>query len=278
MGCATEFPNSKRAPHVYQLRNHPGTRFTNNAKCGPPGRFRGFLAYAPGGFDFAAEQFPRTAGSPIRWVAWSGAAGSLISLGTARPARGRLFTLAAKVPLDSRYYPGWGDSFFVRLAGWTAGARRRDSTQPRPDVAAGNPYQLIASLSRSTWGRTARSWWQSPEALWRLSGPNSFWGGEDVSSPVDTWGRPLKVTVSILAFEGLPFANTERISSLPKELFPPKRLASCARGRAGPPPPLMGGIASGLQTEDEGASEMPVEEPAPCVHTAGRMHRACRFQ
>ena len=107
----------------------------------------------------------------------------------------------AKAPFDSPGCPVWAASVLLGIAVWAAGARRRNSTQPRLHVAVGDPTQLITKFARITGALAGKGWRAASEAAWHPSSLGSLWAGEDASLLSGTRAHLPRVAVPIRAGE-----------------------------------------------------------------------------
>ena len=174
------------------------------------------------------------------------------------PFRGGSFHGLPHYRLDS-----WGPSGRFDAAPAPRGGRRPPPLD-RELVAQPRPHQLGVCLLSS-------------EMEWQLPSPNSLCGEEDVSFLIDTLGHLLKVAISISAPERPPFDNTESFISSPKGLSVQGRLASYSGGRTGLLLPRAKEWSGGF-TQGGGASGMPAETQARCVHAGDETRRPYRFQ
>ena len=167
---------------------------------------------------------------------WPKEAPNHIYPGAPEAGRARLYQLVVGIISLSKHFECYRVSIFVRATAWSAGARRRESSEPTRFICLGDPFGMISARSPSCVQLPARSWFPTPEAEWLTSKTYSHWGMTDAGLTADAWSGFPKLPVGELQRQLYPLGNIELVINFPIFVAPPATMRSFARYGSPPPP------------------------------------------
>ena len=110
---------------------------------------------------------------------------------------------------DSVEHEGYLTSIFLRISGWSPGARRRGNDERKLYMCSGGPFCLFNVRSLQYGQISARSWWPASDVKWKQAKPYSFWGSATVGLTSSSWASFPKAEASALAPAQLEMEHTE---------------------------------------------------------------------
>ena len=168
---------------------------------------------------------------------WSKEIAGHVNPGAPENAAGRLYQFVGKVSFISARYEGYKTSNFVRITGWSSGARRRGNTEKKLYVCSGDPFCLLSIHSKDYGQINARSWWPTSELEWKTAKKYSYWDSSTVGLTSSSWSGFPKAAAEALVPSQLELGNTEVIINFPSFISHPAEIKHHLRTGGPPPPP-----------------------------------------
>ena len=107
--------------------------------------------------------------------------------GVLEAGEGCLYQFAVTPSITSKQFEGFRATTLVRVTAWSAGARRRESSEPKLFARLGDPLGMISVRTPSYDRLSARSSSPAGEEEWMASNPSSFRGAAGVGVTTDAW-------------------------------------------------------------------------------------------
>ena len=102
---------------------------------------------------------------------WSRGAHNHINPGAPGAGRGRLYQFVAKASSISKHFGGYRTSIFSPATAWSAGARRREGSQPELFMCLGDLFGVINVRAPSYDQLSPRGWWPATGEEWLMANP-----------------------------------------------------------------------------------------------------------
>ena len=245
------FLNPHRALQVYESVEAPHKIFYNYDEWELPTGASASLEQGEPTIAFPFELSGQLTRFYGRFV-WSKEIAGHINPGAPENAAGRLYQFVGKVSFNSEDYEGYKTSVFVRITGWSSGARRRGNTESKLYVCSGDPFCMINMHSKEYGQLSARSWWPVSELEWKTARKYSYFDTATVGLTSPCWSTFPKAAVAALSPPKLELENTEVIINFPSFISHPADIKRhLMTGGPPPPPPIYPENSWG---QDHGAS------------------------
>ena len=168
---------------------------------------------------------------------WSKEAPNHINPGASEFGAGRLSRFVAKCSLTSKQFEGYRATIFARSTAWSAGARRRESSEPKLFACSGDPFGIINAHAPSYDQLSGRTWWPASEEEWIAPKPYGYWDTVDAGLTAEAWAGFPKLSVNKLQPRHVPLGDTELVIKFPSFVASRTLIRGFAKAGGPPSPP-----------------------------------------
>ena len=209
-----------RAVQVYEEIGRPDNKFYNFDEWELPRGAAAEIIQGEPTVSFPRELSGQLTRMYARFV-WPKETTGHLNPGAPEGGAGRLYQFVAKASFESLEHAGFLAPIFLRISGWSSGARRRGDEERKLYMCSGDSFCLFNVQSKDYGQLSAQSWRPAQETEWKQAKPYSYWDTATVGLTSSSWTSFPKAAASTLTPTQFELEHTEVLINFPSFISHP---------------------------------------------------------